>query len=188
MKNVFDVNLIVGSVKNDHCVKVSMPTTNNDLKKRLKIISAKKKSDYEILHSDCDDLYIEKNTDIFKLNEQLNTLKGLGKSMNEILAVKEAYMCNSLEDVINCITTKDYEFYDYDDGFEEFKDIYGDDILSNVPTSTLYESLYLYFFEPNYIIDRCTNEELLGVLDEGKMAEALENTYATKAGMLVVKD
>lgn len=191
MKNVYDVNLIVGSVKNDHCVKVSMPTTDNDLKKRLKIISAKKKSDYKILYSDCNDLYIEKDTDIFKLNEQLNTLKGLGKSMNEILAVKEAFeswdTCNCLDDVIKIITTRNYEFYDYNNGFKEFKKIYQDELLEHLESVDIVEHLSDYFDTFDFL-SKFDEQEQLSVFCEDELTDALYSSYTTETGIIVMND
>ena len=187
VKSNLQVNLIVGSKKGDACVKIHLPLTNEkEVMKMLKKIGAKKKADYEVLHSDCQDICIDTNTDIVKLNSQLLKIVEIGKTLDEVIAVINCGPHKNLDEAINFIATTDYEFYAFEH-LDEFKDIYEDELLSNMHSSVIMDHLAERFDSFDFV-EKFTNEEILSVFDADELAEKLDNAYTTKKGIIVFKN
>lgn len=191
-KEELKIGVIVGTTNSNECIKVQLPMTDEKLMKELKKVPATQKNDYEIVYCDCDDLYINKETDIVELNRQAQKLKELRVTMDEVRAVQEAFdcwgECNSLDDVIKIITSKDYEFYDEED-FEEFKEIYQDEILDHLDIFNIMEHLADNMDSVDFL-DRFTPEEQLSVFYENDLTDALNSVYASysaNTGIIVDK-
>ena len=189
LKNL-EIYLIVRNEKNGKYTSVTLPVANKkELMKRLRNAGITKVSNYRIIQSD----YLSSLTDedfkdinIVKLNIQLKKINELGKTHNEIVAVKQAFKCETLDEIIDTIETIEYDFFD---DMQVFMDEYAFRVLEDISDEKLLHILYEYCQKnkkQKYVLDKFKDSELLEILT---LKDVLKNTiYAIRTDKGIIID